>query len=110
MIDVNAPHLSPNFLPAHEAAEYDSLTECFQGVWHRFFVEILDINDGTTFQLAITPHGDDNWNCSSTHPLDHATGETMHFAYGTLAEALDALATFQRATVTDAQNVPSVPQ
>ncbi len=88
-----------------EMPDHEALVERFQGAWQGFYVEIIEINWGAFFLLSIAANDDWEWNVMEVHPrLIPSTGRTL-YRFETLGATLEALADFQRVTISASSNV-----
>lgn len=90
-----------------ETFDDDVLTECFKGIWHGWYAEILDVteaNGNRSFFLAFGNHAIPDWNCAAEDVLTAAQRQASAgpmYAFDTLEDALAALALLQRLSVSE---------
>jgi hypothetical protein len=81
-----------------DARDYSELLEIAQIVISGFYIEVLEIDDGAHYVLAIAPHADAAWNIrDSASPLIEV--EATWYRFETLHAAKEALARFLSAAI-----------
>jgi len=87
------------------ALEGDSLGEIFQGVMTGHAVELIEMNDGEYYVLAIYAHSVQAWNLGDTPFRDVQGRDSTLYRFESLSGALTALERFQSASLRDAAGV-----
>jgi hypothetical protein len=89
------------------ALDGDVLCEMFQGVMSGHAVELIEMNDGEYYVLAIYAHGVQAWNCSEAGRFAAIQGNNLGeslYRFETIGGARDALSRFMAAKIADTAN------